>query len=97
VSERRTDRSRPRQRVDSCAGRTLHGRNGPAALRADAAEHEEAYSDVKFTLITDKEAKGAFIARPGRMDGPLKLAPDQQINPEKNKEGMWEAHVVLEP
>src|SRR5687768_10373988 len=32
-----------------------------------AVEHKEAYEDVRFTLITDKKAEGAFVGRPAEI------------------------------
>ncbi|MFZ2803776.1 MAG: hypothetical protein WA001_00990 [Patescibacteria group bacterium] len=65
-----------------------------SAVLASSAEHHEAYHDVKFSLITDKQANGAFIGRAANVKEPLKLA-DQAIEPKKNGEGMWEAEIVL--
>jgi hypothetical protein len=64
-------------------------------MLSDVTKHGEAYSDVKFTLITDKAADGAFIARPGKMSGAFSLSTEQAIEPAKNGEGMWETEFVL--
>ena len=65
-----------------------------AAARASDA-NKEAYEDIRFTLITDKKAEGAFVGRPTKgFKTPLKGAkapPDVA----KNEEGEWETTVTL--
>lgn len=66
-----------------------------AAAAEAAVEHKEAYEDVRFTLITDKKAEGAFVGRPAegfkRPPTPAKGKPDVA----KNESGEWETTVAL--
>ncbi|HTK05186.1 MAG TPA: hypothetical protein VL500_06370 [Candidatus Eisenbacteria bacterium] len=60
-----------------------------------AVEHKEAYEDVRFTLITDKKAEGAYVGRPAES---FKSAPKQvKAGSEvaKNEAGEWETTVTL--
>ncbi len=60
-------------------------------------EKQEVYTDVRFDLITDKEAKGALIGKPFvKTDITLKAASANGDSIEKNAEGMWEATVTFE-
>ncbi len=60
-------------------------------------EKHEVYTDVRFDLITDKEAKGALIGKPiVTTDVAIKTASADGNTIEKNEEGMWEATVVLD-
>ncbi|MFH1620641.1 MAG: archease [Patescibacteria group bacterium] len=59
--------------------------------------NNEAYDDVKFTLITDKVANGRMIGRPVRAkEESLKSALKQDLVIKKNDEGLWEAEIILE-
>jgi len=58
----------------------------------NAAEHGESYDDVKFTLITEKKAEGAFVGRPSTgvtVPGDAHVAHDVT----KNEAGEWETSV----
>ncbi|MBU0540316.1 archease [Patescibacteria group bacterium] len=58
----------------------------------------EVYTDVRFDLVTDKEARGVLIGKSAlKMEAPVKKASVQEVSMEKNPEGMWEATVVLHP
>ncbi len=63
----------------------------------DAAEiNREAYSTVRFTLITDTKAEGAFVGK--RVTGfetKISEFPSQTLTIEKNKEGNWETTIEL--
>ncbi|MEK7655356.1 MAG: archease [Patescibacteria group bacterium] len=60
-------------------------------------EKQEVYTDVRFDLITDKEAKGALIGKPFvKTDVTITTAGANGTTIEKNAEGMWEATVTFE-
>lgn len=65
-----------------------------AAAKA-AAANKEAYEDVRFTLITDKKAEGAFVGRPAES---FRTPPREvKAKPEvaKNEKNEWETTVTL--
>ncbi len=83
------------------------------AVKADSAEallveflnqvlayenaNNEAYDDVKFTLITDKQANGRLIGRPLRIkEEEIKAAKQQNLAIKKNEAGVWEAEIIIE-
>ncbi len=65
-----------------------------AAARA-SQEHKEAYEDVRFTLITDKKAEGAFVGKPAEGFGSLPKAPRGPAVVAKNEAGEWETTLDL--
>jgi hypothetical protein len=65
------------------------------AAATAAIGNNEAYDDIRFTLITDKKAEGAFVGRPATG---FKTAPaGAKVPPEvaKNEAGEWETTVAL--
>lgn len=67
------------------------------AARDSAVEHDEAYDEIRLTLITDQRAEGDFLGRAvkslGRPETKVS-APDTPI--EKNEAGEWETTLALE-
>lgn len=62
---------------------------------ADAAANGEAYDDVRFSLVTDKKAEGAFIGkRSNGFAAAIKSVSGKMIV-EKNPVGEWETTIVL--
>ncbi|MEY4744734.1 MAG: hypothetical protein RL272_679 [Candidatus Parcubacteria bacterium] len=66
-----------------------------AAAAKASAEHKEAYEDVRFTLITDKKAEGAFVGRPAEGFGFPVKGSKGSIEVAKNESGEWETTVTL--
>ena len=67
-----------------------------AAISASAINHER-YEDVKFTLITDTKAEGAFIGRPVKGFGTeIKAATHRDLFVQKNEQGEWETTVLFD-
>jgi SHS2 domain-containing protein len=65
---------------------------------SSSENNQEIYDEVRFDLITDKEAKGAFIGKPVSGFGKrIKAAKHHGLKVEKNAEGMWEATVTFQP
>ncbi len=64
------------------------------AARASAA-HKEAYEDIRFTLITDKKAEGAFVGRPAEGFGSAPKAVPGPADVAKNEAGEWETTLSL--
>lgn len=59
-------------------------------------EKQEAYTDVRFDLITDKEAKGALIGKPVvKADVTINTASSDGSTIGKNAEGIWEATIAF--
>lgn len=60
---------------------------------ADAAAEHETYTDVKFTLITDKKAVGSFVGKKVSVFAalPKQVAPGAVV--EKNGDGEWETTI----
>jgi hypothetical protein len=55
------------------------------------------FSDVTFTLITDKKAVGSFVGKPSKSLGALPKKVGRIIAaPEKNGDGEWETKVEFE-
>ncbi len=63
--------------------------------RTASAKHAETFIDVRFTLITDKKAQGAFIGKPAK--GFAKEIPPapRGMSVEKNEAGEWETTLVF--
>lgn len=67
-----------------------------ASALVESAKHGEAFDDVKFTLVTDKKAEGAFIGKPCKKYGKkLSAAKRQGLAMEKNEEGEWESTIAF--
>lgn len=64
------------------------------AARA-SAEHKEAYEDIRFTLITDKKAEGAFVGRPAQGFGAPPKGTRGPAEVAKNEAGEWETTLTL--
>ncbi|HTM67785.1 MAG TPA: hypothetical protein VL426_00660 [Candidatus Binatia bacterium] len=66
-----------------------------AAAAKSAAANKEAYEDVRFTLITDKKAEGAFVGRPA--EGFRTPPREAKSRPEvaRNEHNEWETTVTL--
>ena len=67
-----------------------------SALAASAA-NSEAYEDIKFTLITDKKAEGAFVGR--KVSGFKKrimAAAKHDLAIAKNETGAWESTITFD-
>jgi SHS2 domain-containing protein len=63
---------------------------------SSAAANEEGYEDIRFNLITDTKAEGAFIGRPVKSYGTvIKAAKEDSLLVDKNEKGEWETTVVL--
>lgn len=60
-----------------------------------ATAHQEAYTDISFSLITDKKAVGLFIGRPAAASvvTPTILGIDGEII--KDGDGVWRATIAL--
>lgn len=59
--------------------------------------NKETYEDVKFSLITDKQAQGFFIGRPvSGFATRIKAATHQELDVKKNELDQWEATIVFD-
>ncbi len=59
--------------------------------------HHEAYDGVRFTLVTDKKTKGAFLGHPvSGFATQIKAATHGGLDVKKNEEGRWEATVAFD-
>lgn len=65
-----------------------------AAAKASDA-NKEAYEDIRFTLITDKKAEGAFIGRPANSFKKPLMGVKTPPAVAKNEAGEWETTVGL--
>lgn len=65
------------------------------AAIASSVAHKEAYSDVQFTLITDKNATGSFIGRAATLGVALGKVSREGLAVEKDDNGMWETAVAI--
>ncbi|MBI4139210.1 archease [Candidatus Uhrbacteria bacterium] len=59
--------------------------------------NQETYDDVRFDLITDKEAKGAFVGKAvSGFKTPIQAAKHHGLSVQKNAEGLWEATITFD-
>ena len=57
----------------------------------------EAYEALRFTLITDTDAKGVFLGRPiAGFETQIKAATHAGLEAKKNEEGNWEATITFD-
>lgn len=65
------------------------------ALR-QSKEHGETYEAVRFTLITDRQAKGAMVGRPAEaFETTFASASREGLEVGRNEEGNWTATIPL--
>jgi hypothetical protein len=61
---------------------------------SSSQEYTETYREIRFTLVTDKKAEGAFVGRSvSGFGAPISSAKSTQAVA-KNKEGEWETTVA---
>lgn len=59
--------------------------------------NHEYYDDIRFDLITDKEAKGSFVGKSaGSFETQIKAATHHDLEVKKNNQGQWEATVTFD-
>ncbi|MFH2231603.1 MAG: archease, partial [Patescibacteria group bacterium] len=57
--------------------------------------NSEAYEDVSFDLITDKQANGKFLGRPvSGFENQIKSTSHKDLSVKKNAQDLWEAVVT---
>ncbi|MBI4457881.1 archease [Candidatus Uhrbacteria bacterium] len=67
------------------------------AALASAAANGEGYEDIRFNLITDKKAEGAFVGK--KVSGfskKLMAAAKHDLMVAKNEAGVWEATITFD-
>lgn len=64
---------------------------------AASDEHNEAFDDVRFDLVTDKQAEGAFLGRKiKKTKTRVSAALKRGLDAVKNEAGAWEATITFE-
>lgn len=61
---------------------------------ADAVANAEAYEGVRFTLLTDRQAKGMFLGRPSEAEVKIRHAVPG-FTAERGEDGAWVAEVTF--
>ena len=62
---------------------------------SSSQEHQETYREIRFTLVTDKKAEGAFVGRSVSGFGNTITSAASSQDVVKNAEGEWETIVSL--
>ncbi len=62
---------------------------------SSAAAHQEVYSDISFSLITDKKAVGSFIGRPAKAPSAFPAIHGIDGEVVKDADGVWRATIAL--
>lgn len=62
----------------------------------ESAKHQEAFDDVRFTLVTDKKAEGAYIGKACKgYVSPIAAVVRAGLAMEKNEEGEWVSEIAF--
>lgn len=61
---------------------------------SSSQEHQETYREIRFTLVTDKKAEGAFVGRSVSGFGNTIASAASTQDVAKNAEGEWETMIA---
>lgn len=63
---------------------------------AESFKNGETYNHLRFDLITDREAKGAYVGRVAELATPIKGVTVAENSVTKREDGTWGAELIIE-